>query len=209
MAGAILTPADRTYLLRMMRRQTNSHVHRRMNVLLLLDDGWSVERIAEALYIDAETVREHRRLYETAGITGLERLNYQGSDPALSEAQIEALKTELDTHLYMASKEVCAFVRRTFGVTYTPNAMTKLLKRLGHVYKKPKCVPAKAEAAGAGKFATETLLPLMAQADTAHPLYTGLPLGPVGAKQRINRYRKTEELRCPPPSPSRPNSPPC
>jgi len=173
MAGAILTPTERTHLLRMMRRQTNSHVHRRMNALLLLDDGWPVERIAEALYIDADTVREHRRLYETAGITGLERLTYQGSDPALSAAQIEALKTELDTHLYMASKEVCDFVRRTFGVTYTPNAMTKLLKRLGYVYKKPKCVPAKADAAVQATFATETLLPLMAQADAAHPLYFG------------------------------------
>ena len=67
MAGAILSPAERTHLLRMMRRQTNSHVHRRMNVLLLLDDGWPVERIAEALYIDADTVREHRRRYDTAG----------------------------------------------------------------------------------------------------------------------------------------------
>jgi transposase len=144
-----------------------------MNVLLLLDDGWPVERIAAALYIDADTVREHRRLYETAGITGLKRLTYHGSDPALSEAQIEALKTELDTHLYMASKEVCAFVQRTFGVTYTPNAMTKLLKRLGYVYKKPKCVPAKADAAVQQQFAAGTLLPLMAQADAAHPLYFG------------------------------------
>ena len=103
----------------MMQRQTNSHVHRRMNVLLLLGDGWPVERIAAALYIDAATVHQHRRLYETAGVTGLEQLTYQDSDPALSEAQIEALKTELDTHLYMASKEVCDFVQRTFSVTYT------------------------------------------------------------------------------------------
>ena len=38
-----------------MRRQLNSTVHRRMNVLLLLDDGWAAERIAEAPYIDAES----------------------------------------------------------------------------------------------------------------------------------------------------------
>jgi len=173
MAGTILSPGERTHLLRMMRRQTNSHVHRRMNVLLLLDDDWPVERIAEALYIDAETVREHRRLYESSGVSGLERLNYAGSDPALSDAQIEALKTELDSHLYMTAKEVCDFVRRTFEVSYTPNAMTKLLKRLGYVYKKPKCVPAKADAAVQEKFAAETLLPLMAQADAEHPLYFG------------------------------------
>ena len=167
----MLTPADRTHLLRMMRRQTNSHVHRRMNTLLLLDDGWTAERIAEALFIDAETVREHRRLYETSGVTGVERLNYEGSDPALNETQLEALKAELDTRLYMTAKAVCDFVRRMFQVVYTPNAMTKLLKRLGFVYKKPKCVPAKADAAVQERFATETLLPLMAQAGPNNPLY--------------------------------------
>jgi DNA-binding NarL/FixJ family response regulator len=63
MSGVILSPKDRAHLLRMMRRQTPSTVHRRMNVLLLLDDGWAAERVAEALFIDAETVREHRGLY--------------------------------------------------------------------------------------------------------------------------------------------------
>jgi len=162
---------DRAHLLRMMRRHTPSPVHRRMNALLLLDDGWAAERVAEALFIDAETVREHRRLYETAGIAGLERLNYEGSDPALNEAQLGALKAEPDAHLYMRSKEVCDFVQRRFGVDYTPNAMTKLLKRLGFVYKKPKCVPAKADAVAQKQFAKETLLPLMAQANVDNPLY--------------------------------------
>ena len=142
-----------------------------MNGLLLLDDGWTAERIAEALYIDAETVREHRRLYEMTGVAGLERLRYEGSEPALSATQCEALKAELDTHLYMTAKAVCAFVARTFEVIYTPNAMTKLLKRLGYVYKKPKCVPAKADAAVQEQFARETLLPLMAQAGPDNPLY--------------------------------------
>src|ERR1700730_9324568 len=110
MAGSILTPTDRAQLLRLMRRQTSRTVHRRMNALLLLDDGWAAERVAEALFIDAETVREHRRLYQTGGVAGLELLNYEGSDPALSDAQLKALETELDTHFYMTAKEVCDFV---------------------------------------------------------------------------------------------------
>jgi transposase len=110
-------------------------------------------------------------LYETAGVAGLERLNYEGSEPALSETQLDALKTELDASLYMRSKEVCDFVQRTFEADYTPNAMTKLLKRLDFVYKKPKCVPAKADAAVQEQFAKETLLPLMVQASADNPLY--------------------------------------
>jgi hypothetical protein len=103
-----------------MRRHTPSPVHRRMNALLL-DDGWAVARVAAALFlfIDAETVREHRRLYQTAGVTGVERLNYEGSEPAPTPEQLKALEAERDTRLYMTAKAVCAFVARTFGVPHT------------------------------------------------------------------------------------------
>jgi hypothetical protein len=68
-------------------------------------------------------------------------------------------------------KEVCDCVQQTFEVDYTPNATTKLMKRLDFVYKKPNCVPAKADAAVQEQFAKETLLPLMAQANEDKPLY--------------------------------------
>lgn len=184
MAGAVLQPDERAYLLRMMRQQLNSAVHRRMNVVLLLDDSWPVERIAEALFIDPETVRQHRHLYETAGIKGLETLRYQGPEPALDAGQIKALEAALEQTLYMTAKAVCHYVEQAFAVSYTPNAMTKLLKRLGYVYKKPKCVPAKADAAAQQQFHDETLRPLMQNAgpdqplyfaDGMHPSYTGHP----------------------------------
>ena len=171
MPGAILSPEERSSLLRAMRRQTNSHIHRRMNVVLLLDDGWTAERIAEALFLDVETVREHRRLYQTAGKSGLERLAYAGSEPLLDAATRAALAAELDRHLYMTSRATCAFVRDRFGIGYTANAMSKLLNRMGFVHKKPKCVPAKADAAVQEQFVTETLAPLMAAAGPDRPLY--------------------------------------
>jgi hypothetical protein len=71
----------------------------------------------------------------------------------------------------MTAKAVCGFVRRTFDVVNTPNAMTKLLKRLGFVYKMPKSVPAKADAEAQRRFVAETLAPLMAQADADNPRY--------------------------------------
>jgi transposase len=155
----------------MMRRQTPSPVHRRMNTLLLLDDGWSAERVADALFIDVETVREHRRLYQASGVTGIERLKYEGSEPDLNAEQLKALGAELDARLYMTARAVCAFVERTFGVEYTAHAMAKLLKRLGFVYKKPKCVPAKANDEAQRKFVEETLGPLMRAANDDSPLY--------------------------------------
>jgi hypothetical protein len=62
-----------------------------MNALLLLDDGWAAERVAAALFLDTETVHEHRRLYQTAGVSGVERLHYEGSEAALTAEQLKAL----------------------------------------------------------------------------------------------------------------------
>jgi transposase len=171
MSGAILTPEDRAHLLLMMRQQTPSPVHRRMNALLLVDDGWTAERVAAALFIDADTVREHRRLYQTAGVSGVGRLQYEGGEPALTAEQLTALGAELDARLYMSAKAVCAFVERSFEVTYTAHAMAKLLKRLSFVYKKPKRVPAKANEEIQRRFFEATLGPLMAAANDDQPLY--------------------------------------
>jgi transposase len=171
MTGRLLSPEDRAHLLLMMRRHTPSPVHRRMNALLLLDDGWAAERVADALFIDTETVREHLRLYQVSGVTGIERLKYEGADPALNEEQLAALGAELDARLYMSAKAVCAFVRRRFDVDYTPHAMAKLLKRLGFVYKLPKKVPAKADEDVQRKFVAEVLGPLMQAANDDTPLY--------------------------------------
>jgi transposase len=182
MSERILSPEDRAHLLRMMRRHTPSPVHRRMNALLLLDDGWTAERVAEVLFIDAETVREYRKLYEASGAARLGQLNYQGAEPALNPGQLAKLGAELDEHIYMSAKAVCAYVANTFDVAYTPHAMAKLLKRLGFVYKLPKCVPAKANEEVQRTFVAEVLDPLMKAAnddtplyfvDGTHPSYTG------------------------------------
>lgn len=142
-----------------------------MNTLLLLDDGWAAERVAEVLFIDVETVREHRRLYQASGVTGVERLKYEGAEPSPNADQLKALGIELDGRLYMTAKAVSAFVGQTFSVIYTPHAKAKVLKRLGFVYKMPKKVPAKANEDAQRKFVDETLGPLMKAANDDTPLY--------------------------------------
>ena len=168
MASVVLTPEDRAHFLAMMRRQTNSAVHRRMNALLLLDDGWTAEQVAQALFIDAETVHAHRRLYASQGRAGVARLAYAGHAPVLDEAQVAALSGELSRQVYLTAKAVCGFVATRFDLAYTPHAMARLLGRLGYVWKRPKVVPAKADPAAQRAFLDATLLPLMAQAE-AHP----------------------------------------
>jgi hypothetical protein len=76
-----------------MRHLTPSLVHRQMNALLLLDDGWAAERVADVLFIDAETVREYRRRYQVGGVAGVEQRKFEGSDPALSPEQLKLVRS--------------------------------------------------------------------------------------------------------------------
>jgi hypothetical protein len=61
----------------------------------------TAERVAAALFLDTETVRELRRLYQAVGVTGAERLHYEGSEAALTPEQLKALGAELDAGLYV------------------------------------------------------------------------------------------------------------
>jgi transposase len=177
----------------MMRHHTPSPVHRRMNALLLLDDGWAAERVAAVLFIDAETVREHRQLYRTSGVAGVERLEYEGAEPTLDAEQREALGTELDAHLYTTAKAVCAFVERTFAAIYTPHAMARLLKRLGFVYKMPKKVPAKANEDAQRAFVADVLGPPMAGANDDSRCIS--PTGPIPRTPRTPRSAGSAKAR--------------
>lgn len=186
MAGMVLSAADRAHFPTVMRRRTNSAVHRRMNTLLPLDDGWTAERVAEALFIDAETARRHLRLYAVQGRAGVERLAYVGHAPVPTSARVAELSAELAGRVYLTAKAVCDLVLARFGLGYTPHAMARLLGRLGFVWKRPKVVPAKADEVARRAFLDGTLLPPMAAAeadpaeallfvDVTHPAYDAHP----------------------------------
>ena len=95
MADAVPTPRDRAHFLAATRRHGNSVVHRRINALLPLDDGWTAKRVAGAPFIGAETARAHRRLHVAGGRAGAERLACAGHAPVLSETQAAGLPAGL------------------------------------------------------------------------------------------------------------------
>ncbi len=173
MSGLILKAEDRRVFLAALKATKKPALeHRRMNALLLLDDGVAASVIARMLFLDERTVVEYRQLYAARGAAGVSALDYRGNpNSAMSAAGIEALRSRLKTQIFMTSQAVCAWVLEAFGLAYTPNAMTKLLKRIGFSYRKPKRFPAKADRAAQEAFLREVLEPLVAQASAATPLY--------------------------------------
>lgn len=80
------------------------------------DDGYSNTEIAQVLLIDGETVRRHIMDYfnknKLKGESG-------GSDTHLTRGQTQALLNHLLEKTYLYIKDICAYVRETFGVQYT------------------------------------------------------------------------------------------
>src|SRR5258707_5301704 len=67
--GGFLSDAGRQALTAMARDGLAEHrVARRANAIVLLDKGWSCARVAGALLLDDDTVREWFQAYETGGL---------------------------------------------------------------------------------------------------------------------------------------------
>ena len=85
-----LSLSQRAELLALMRcGSTEYRVARRANAMLLLDDGWTYEEVAEALYLHHTTIRDWRELYDERGIEGLKQFDAGGSSSLLTTEQEE------------------------------------------------------------------------------------------------------------------------
>lgn len=60
--------------------------------MLLLDDGWSCEQVAKALYLDDGTVRGWAKLYHEGGVKALTRYESGGGSSHHTQPQEAALK---------------------------------------------------------------------------------------------------------------------
>ncbi|MCP5276634.1 MAG: helix-turn-helix domain-containing protein [Burkholderiales bacterium] len=105
----------------------------RVKAVYLLGKGWPVTKIAEALLIDRETVRNHFKRYRKGGLAALQQNDAGGSEAALTKAQLQFLDQHLSKNLYLTAKEVAYYVEQTWQVAYSESGMTQLLHRLGYV----------------------------------------------------------------------------
>lgn len=139
----ILALHERNDLLARHRRERDGRVKDRMKAVLLRDDGWSYDRIAEALFLTGEGVRQQVEDYQKQN--GKLQPNNGGSSARLSDEQAQKLEAHLEEKLYVRTCDIAAYVQETFGVTYSPRGMTKWLKQRGFTYHKPVGIPAKAD----------------------------------------------------------------
>ncbi len=167
----ILTDTDRKILLDCMHRKQDSRLYKRMHVVILYDDGFSIRKLSGMFYMDEETIRSYIEDYRNNGIPEANIFKQHGKPSSLTKNQQSELRVHLSEKRYNSAIEVCDYVLKKYNVSYKEKGMAKLLKRLGFVYKKPKLVPGKADKKKQKEFLENILKPLLDMASDDNPVY--------------------------------------
>lgn len=150
--NSLLSIDDRQQLEAAYQFARDKRTANRINILLLLDDGYTFEEVASILRLDDETVRRHEKAYRALGFAEFIKNPFAGGTCKLSIEQLAVLEVHLEQNLHETTAQVVAHIAETYGVTYTTSGVCELLKRLGFVYKKPTLVPGKADPATQHEF---------------------------------------------------------
>ena len=115
----------------------------RIKAILLLNKGLSYTQIAEILLLDEVTLRRYVQKFVEKGIDGLLESHYAGGISHLTFTDQQKLKVYLKENTLITAVAVVDHIKKTYGITYSIIGATKLMHRLGFVYKKPKVIPGK------------------------------------------------------------------
>lgn len=116
----------------------------RIKAVLSLNAGFEYSQVAKILLLDEVTLRRYVQRFQESGTTGLLECRCLGGKSRLTSNQEMSLKRYFKQHTAQTALAVANHLAKRYGVKYSVIGATKLLHRLGFVYKKPKVVPGKA-----------------------------------------------------------------
>lgn len=139
-----LTVQERKELLKLEKHMPHKGVAIRIRIILALDLGYDAKEIAEILLLDEDTITKWKKQYEASKYLsdwlGTENNGYRGRLTREQEGMVEKyVKQEIITDC----KQVAEYIQQTFGMNYTIDGVSKLLHRLGFVYKQVIGIPGK------------------------------------------------------------------
>lgn len=137
-----LTKQEQEILKKQHRQEKNRRVADRIKAVLLADKGWTYRQIAEALFLDEQTVGTHIDEYIAKKKLTIDS---GGSLCKLCTSQIQELLAHLEIKTYLKISEICVYVQETYSISYTVAGMTAFMHQNGFSFKKPKGTPAKAD----------------------------------------------------------------
>ena len=135
-----ITEQQKAELERLHDSSRDGRVRDRIKAILLASEGWSSAMIAQALRLHQTTIDHHISEFLNKGKLKPEN---GGSDSKLRAEQKAFLISQLSDNLFHHTRDVIAFVTRTWNIIFSIPGMNKWLHRNGFTYKKPSGVPHK------------------------------------------------------------------
>lgn len=139
-----LTAQERKDLLKLEKQIPHKGVSTRIKIILALDLGYSTKEVADILLLDEDTITKWKRQYEQSRYLsdwlGTENNGWQGK---LTRQQEVIIEKYVKDNVITDCQQVVELIQNTIGISYTIDGVTKLLHRLGFVYKQVIGIPGK------------------------------------------------------------------
>lgn len=139
-----LTAQERKELIKLEKLIPHKGVSTRIKIILALDLGYTITEIAKLFLLDEDTVTKWKKLYGKSRYLsdwlGTKNTGYQGR---LTKEQEKVIEKFVEKEVITDCQQVVLYIQQTFGLSYTIDGVTKLLHRLGFVYKQVIGIPGK------------------------------------------------------------------
>ena len=121
--------------------QSDARLKVRFIALLMLAEGFELEKIASIIGKSNKTIEKWHSEYSTKGIDSLNSFQYKPKKSYLTSEQIGQAVAWVKETNPGKTKEVREYIKDQFKVVYTNEAVRKLLKKNGLKVLRPKVVP--------------------------------------------------------------------
>lgn len=146
-------------------KKTNLHptVVRKIDVILLKDEGISHNGICRVMGLCKNTVRKYIRQYLAGGLARLKELNYYAQKSEM-EAYTEEIVRYFNDHPVRSTQEAIEAIKEITGLVRSPSQVRQFLKGLGLSYRKVGMIPKRADVEEQETFKNEKLNPRLEEA---------------------------------------------
>lgn len=148
---------ERAQLEQLAHSATDKKTADRIRIILALADGYRALEVAHIFRVDVDTVNKWRNKFKKRRLlTDWLATSCYGYEGKLTSEQEQAITKYATDELITDCKQLASYILDNFNLSYSVNGITKLLHRLGFVYKQTTLVPGrldeKAQAAWLKKY---------------------------------------------------------
>ena len=139
-----LLPKERKELLVLAKSISDAKTAIRIRVILSLDAGYTIREVSDILLLDEDTAIKCKKKYDKRQFfSDWLGDKYKGYSGKLTKEQEREIDKFVQDETVTDCSQIVDLIKQRYKVTYTVTGVTKLLRRLGFVYKQVVLVPGK------------------------------------------------------------------